>query len=203
MDKPSPQAATGRPTAPDIPSTTPPTGHADAAHASGNDAIRGSAESPAPVRRSASGDALAGVQQVVELADGLSEVADRLRERLLEEIDRHHGASVPDEAQAAIRALFDDEMLLRQRANTLYANAVAHVIAGLGQPQAHLVALTADAAGKIRRVGRIAEATSLVGGVLALAGAVASGQPAPVLLALEQIRLHNAAFDALAPPPAS
>lgn len=203
MNKPPPPAGTDRTSASKAPLSTPSGGHDGAAQTSGAGAGPGSAGSQAALRRSASGDALSGMQQVIELADGLSEVADRLRERVLEEINRHDSGSVPDDIQAAMRILFDDEMLLRQRANTLYADAAAHVIAGLGQPQAHLVALTADAARKIRRIGRIAEATSLVGGVLALAGAVASGQAGAVLPALEKIRFHSAALDALAPPPAS
>lgn len=187
MDKPRAQAATALPPATDTPGAASSPSHDDA----GPTQAHGKPDA---------GDALSGVRQVVELADGLSEVADRLNERLHEEIRRHDGAAVPETVQAAMRTLFDDEMLLRQHANTLYADAAAHVIAGLGQPQARLVGLTADAAGKIRRIGTIAEATSLVGGVLALAGAVAGGHAGHVLLALEKIRFHNAALDALAPP---
>lgn len=136
---------------------------------------------------------------VVELADALSAVADRLHERIGREIAAHRGG-VPPAVQAAMRSLLDDEMLLRQRANGLYADAAAHVIVGLGQPQGRLMALTTGAAEKIRRIGVLGEVTSLVGGVLSLAGAVASGQPTPIALALEKIEHHAAALDALAPP---
>lgn len=147
-------------------------------------------------------DGLSSPPQVVELADRLTAIADRLHERIMEEIRRYDGAAVPHQVQSAMRALFDDETLLRQRANALYADAAAHIVEHLGQPQARLVALTADAAEKIRRIAVIGEATSIVGGVLALAGAIASGQATPIVAALEKIRLHASALDALPPPPA-
>lgn len=144
---------------------------------------------------------LSSMQHVVELADGLSTVADRLHERILREIRSYDGRSVPSPVQHAMRGLLDDEMVLRQRANTLYADAAAFVIQGLGQPQGRLVALTADAAEKIRRIGVIGEVTSLVGGLLSLAGAVATGQPTPIALAIEKIHYHSSALDALTPTP--
>lgn len=146
---------------------------------------------------------LSGTQHVIELADGLSDVADQLHERIMREIRGYDDGSVPARVKDSMRKLLDDEMVLRQRANSLYADAAAFVIQGLDQPQSKLVALTADAAQKIRRIGVIGEVTGLVGGMLLLAGAVASGKPAPVLLALEKIRLHSKTLDALAPPPAS
>lgn len=144
---------------------------------------------------------LSSMQHVVELADGLSSIADRLHERILAEIRSHDGRDVPTQVRDAMRRLLDDEMVLRQRANTLYADAAAFVIHGLDLPQSRLVALTAGAAEKIRRIGVIDQVTGLVGGLLALAGAVASGQPTPVALALEKIHLHSTALDALAPTP--
>ena len=146
---------------------------------------------------------LSSMQHVVELADGLSTIADRLHERILGEIRSYDGRGVPSHVQDAMRRLLDDEMVLRQRANTLYADAAAFVIQGLDQPQSRLVALTAEAAEKIRRIGVIGQVTGLVGGLLSLAGAVASGRPTPVALALEKIHLHSTALDALTPTPPS
>jgi len=153
---------------------------------------------PAP---QASQDALSGVPQIVELADQLSSFADGLHERIMLEIRSYAGLTVPEPTRDAMRALFDDEMLLRQRANSLYADAAAFVIRDLGRPQAHLIELTKDAAQKIRRIGVIGETAGLVGGLLALAGAAMAGKGAGVVLALEKIRLHNAALKLLSPPP--
>ena len=154
--------------------------------------------SPAPASK---GKGLSRSQYVIELADGLSHIADQLHERILREIRSHAGNSVPERVRDAMRKLLDDDMELRQRANSLYADAAAYVIHGLDQPQTRLLALTADAAHKIRRIGVIAEVTGLVGGLLLLAGAVASGKPTPVVLALEKIQLHSTALDALHPEP--
>lgn len=147
------------------------------------------------------GGGLSSMQQVVELADGLSTIADRLHERILREIRSYDDRGVPVPVQDAMCRLLDDEMVLRQRANTLYADAAAFVIQGLGQPQSRLNALTAAAAEKIRRIGVIGEVTGLVGGLLSLAGAVAAGQPTPIVLAIEKIQLHSTTLDALTPTP--
>jgi len=147
------------------------------------------------------GAGLSSMQHVVELADSLSTIADRLHERILREIRSYDGRGVPAQVQDAMRRLLDDEMVLRQRANTLYADAAAFVIQGLGQPQSRLNALTAAAAEKIRRIGVIGEVTGLVGGLLSLAGAVATGQPTPIVLAIEKIQLHSTTLDALTPTP--
>lgn len=149
------------------------------------------------------GGGLSSMQQVVELADGLSTIADRLHERILREIRSYDDRGVPAPVQDAMRRLLDDEMVLRQRANTLYADAAAFVIQGLDQPQSRLNALTAAAAEKIRRIGVIGEVTGLVGGLLSLAGAVTTGHPTPIVLALEKIQLHSTTLDALTPPTAA
>lgn len=174
-----------------------------AADAPAPTAIGAAAPGETGVARAGPDRGLSSMQHVVELADGLSTIADRLHERILGEIRSHDGRGVPSHVQDAMRSLLDDEMVLRQRANTLYADAAAFVIQGLDQPQSRLVALTAEAAEKIRRIGVIGQVTGLVGGLLSLAGAVASGQPTPVALALEKIHLHSTALDALTPPTAT
>lgn len=156
---------------------------------------------PSAASTTAQDDALSGMPQVIELADQLSTFADQLHERIMAEIRSHGGRTVPDHVQDAMRALLDDEMMLRQRANSLYADAAAFVIRDLGQPQSKLIGLTRDAARKIRRIGVIGEATGLVGGLLSLAGAAMAGQPAGVVLALDKIRMHNDALQALSPAP--
>lgn len=174
-----------------------------------SNAANGQAAPPAKARDDAvktapgAGGGLSSMQQVVELADGLSTIADRLHERILREIRSYDDRGVPAPVQDAMRRLLDDEMVLRQRANTLYADAAAFVIQGLDLPQSRLNALTAAAAEKIRRIGVIGEVTGLVGGLLSLAGAVTTGHPTPIVLALEKIQLHSTTLDALTPPTAA
>jgi hypothetical protein len=141
------------------------------------------------------GSGLATVDQVVELADQLSACADRIHERVMRDIKAYKGQPVPEAAQDAARALLDDEVVLRQRANGLYADAAASIVSTLGKSQAHIVALTTDAAEKIRKIALIGDVTGLVGGLLALAGAAASGQAVPVIAALEKIRVQLKAIE--------
>jgi hypothetical protein len=136
------------------------------------------------------GEAMASARQVEELADRLSLCADSIHERVMRDIRRHDGHPVPDSEQAAARALLDAEMELRQRANRLYGDAAACIVAGLGRPQAQLVKLTADAAVKIRNITRIGDGITLVARLLGLAAAAASADPVAMLAAVDRLKTH-------------
>lgn len=174
---------------------------ATTAAASVPSATTDAASAPSAAASPSQEGALSSMQGVIELADQLSAFADQLHERIMADIRDHGTGRFPEHTQDVLRALLDDEMLLRQRANSLYADAAAFVIRDLGRPQGQLVGLTKDAAQKIRRIGVIGEATGLVGGLLSLAGAAMAGQPAGVVLALDKIRLHNDALQVLSPTP--
>ena len=192
-------------------------GTAGAAAAAGPDAAgarqagatgAGAAPSPAAtgsaaqLARQESG--LASVPQIVELADQLSACADQLHERIMRDIRAYEGRTVPDAVQAAARALLEDEVILRQRANGLYADAATYIVKSLGKSQRSVIALTTEAAEKIRKITLIGDITGLVGGLLQLAGAAATGQAASVVGALDKIRAHMAAIEAnKAPAPAA
>jgi hypothetical protein len=136
-------------------------------------------------------EALSTAKQVEELADQLSACADSIHERVMRDIRRsqqqHHG-EVPEAEQSAARALLDAEIELRQRANRLYADAAACIVTSLGQQQQRLVALTADAAEKIKTITRIGDGISLVGRLLGLAAAATTGQVVPILAAIKQLK---------------
>lgn len=144
-------------------------------------------------------NALSTMQCVVDLADSVVCIADDLHERILQEIAGYNDRIMPDEQKALMRALTDDERLLRQYAHALYADAAAFVIQDLPEPQHRLMALTADAAKKIRRIGVIGEVTGLVGGILLLVGSIARGQFSQVGTAMEKIQLHSGALKTLKP----
>jgi hypothetical protein len=144
-------------------------------------------------------NALSTMQCVVDLADSVVCIADDLHERILQEIAGYNDRTMPDAQKALMRALTDDERLLRQYAHALYADAATFVIQDLKEPQHRLMALTADAAEKIRRIGVIGEVTGLVGGILLLVGSIARGQFSQVGAALEKIQLHNATLKTLKP----
>jgi hypothetical protein len=165
------------------------------------DAADAAAPAGPAAKAPAAGPALSSTEKIVELADHLSACADQLHERVMKEIRSYAGGPVPEHVQDKARALFEDEVLLRQRANGLHADATTLIVKGLGKQQAQLVKLTADAAEKIRKIGAIGEATGLVGGLLALAGAAATGQPALILAAVDKIDKHGKALNALKPKP--
>ena len=130
---------------------------------------------------------LATTLEVEALADQLGAAADVLHKRLMKDLKAHKGEfSAAD--QAIFRALNDDEQLLRQQANQLYAEAAALVVPALGVPQQHLMALTAIATEQIRKIGKIGDAIGTVAGLLMLVGSVVSGNGAGVLAALESIK---------------
>lgn len=130
---------------------------------------------------------LASVAQIEALADQLSACADELHARIMKDIHGHNGGPVSEAEQAIARALLEDEQLLRQRADGLYADAATYTVQSLGQSQQQIVKLTADAAQQIRKIGKIANAAALVGGLLALAGAVATGRAVPIVKAIEKV----------------
>ncbi len=130
---------------------------------------------------------LSTVAQIEALADQLSAIADDIHARVMKDIRDHKGMPISDAEQAIARGLLEDEILLRQRANGLYAEAATYVVKSLGQSQQKIVQLTADAAEKIRKISRIADITGLVGGLLMLAGAAATGQAAPIVVAIERV----------------
>jgi hypothetical protein len=145
---------------------------------------------------------LACVAQVEALADQLSSCADQLHARVMKQIKAHHGAPISDAEQATARALLDDELMLRQRANSLYADAATYVVKTLGKPQQQVMALTVAAAAKIGKIGMIGDVVGLVGALLLLAATAATGQAAPILAALEKIRTQLKAVQADMPKPA-
>lgn len=140
--------------------------------------------------------------QVEQLADQLTACADALHERIMREIHAYNGAAVPVRKQDEARRLLDDEQVLRQRANGLYAEAATLIVHSLGKPQKHIVALTADAAEKLKKLTRLTDAMGIVGRVLELSGAAATGNPVFIMRALEDMK-HMLDLVALHNPPAA
>jgi hypothetical protein len=170
---------------------TADTGPADTPSAA-RDSDNGAADTPAPASPAPAGanGGLASVPQIVELADQLSACADQLHERIMRDIRAYDGRIVPAHVQATARALLEDELVLRQRANALYADAATLVVKSLGKSQQAVLALTTAAAEKIRKIALIGDVTGLVAGLLGLAGAAATGQAAAIVLALNKIHTH-------------
>lgn len=122
------------------------------------------------------------------LADNLSQCADAIHERVVKAIKGYQGRDVPASEQAALRTLWDHELVLRQRANGLYAEAAAAAVATLGEHREQLGRVTGKALETIRTIGKVGDAVGLVAALAALAGAAALGQPAPIVAAIVKLR---------------
>jgi hypothetical protein len=138
--------------------------------------------------------------QIEALADSLSANADALHRRLLRAIrPRAHDAPAPPDpttppepalSQNAAQALFENEVILRQRANGLYLEAATLAATGLGGLQQQLLDVTAQAEQKIAELTRTKDLIALTGELLTLAAALASGQPERLIAPYEKIKDH-------------
>lgn len=155
-------------------------------------------KTPPPAPASPSG--LSTQADIEALADQIRTIADEIHARVVKSVDAHQGKPVPQAEQAAARALIDHELELRQRASGLYAEAAGLVVKSLGKSQAHVLAQTAAAAEKIRKIGHLGHVIGVVAGVLTLAAAASSGQPVTILAALEKLRTSIKGVKDTSPP---
>lgn len=136
------------------------------------------------------------------LADSLSASADALHARLMRAIRQRPATTDATDAtdpgqpaepaitQAAAQALFENEVILRQRANGLYLEAATLAAAGLGGLQQQLLDVAAQAQEKIRKIDRIKDLIALTGELLSLAAAVASGAPERLVAPYEKLKVR-------------
>jgi hypothetical protein len=134
------------------------------------------------------------------LADALSACADALHARLLRALRRQPpDGTTPAISQDAAQALFDNEVSLRQRANSLYLDAARLAASGLGGARQQLLDLTARAQDHIAKIDRLKDLIDITAELLSLGAAVAAGKPEHLAAPLEKIKHHLAALHA--PPP--
>jgi hypothetical protein len=133
--------------------------------------------------------ALSTQKQVEALAEQLTACADAIHSRLMNAIKKKE----IDRVQA--QAMFQDEALLRQRANGLYIDAAKCLVEGLARSQASLLGTIDLAAREIRSMKNIASTIDLVADILVLAAAAYAAKPGPILAALKEIRDDIQALD--------
>ncbi|MGZ3181319.1 MAG: hypothetical protein ACXU8N_02670 [Telluria sp.] len=132
--------------------------------------------------------ALSTPDQVEATADELTAGADAIHQRLVKELAQRRGVPPTDEEQAAYRALFEEEVALRERANGMYADAAAMVVATFAVPQEHVSELTRQAAEKIRTITRIGDAVGVAAALGGFAGAILTGAPVGIANAFDVLR---------------
>jgi len=128
------------------------------------------------------------------LADSLSACADELHARIMRGIRQQQKLAGRDAlSQGAAQALFENEVALRQQANSLYVDAASHTLSNLGVAQQDLLRLAAQARQAIRQVRQLKTLVGLSADLLAVAAAVAAARPEHLASALESLKATLAA----------
>lgn len=126
--------------------------------------------------------ALADATQIVDFADALTRSADGIHDRLLIAI-RNNEVDHP-----TAQMIFQDESILRQRADGLYIDAAACVVAGLDEEQKSVIDLVDTANAGMRKIKDMARFIDLVADLLLLAAATYAAKPRPIIAALKEVR---------------
>lgn len=132
--------------------------------------------------------ALATADDVAEAADSLSAAADVLRKRLDRELAR--GTLTHEQAQK----LAEDEMLLRQRANDLYADCAALVLADLPLAQDRLLAAIDHAQARIARLEKLTALAAIATDLAAIAGAILARKANALAAAVKKLKADSTTF---------
>jgi len=134
------------------------------------------------------------------LADSLSASADELHQRIMRGIRKqqrlegtHLNGGPAPLTQGAAQALFENEVALRQQANSLYADAAAHSLEGMGTTLPELLRLSEQARVAIRHIERVKELAGISADLLAVAAAIAAARPEHLAAPLASLKKQLAA----------
>lgn len=126
--------------------------------------------------------ALANREQVEALADKLTESAESIHERLLKAIK---GKEID---QSTAQLIFQDESMLRQRANGLYIDAANCVVNDLALSQKSMIGVVSTANVKMKKIKDITIFIDLIADILTFAAAAYAAKPGPILSALDEVK---------------
>lgn len=126
--------------------------------------------------------ALANQKQVEDFAEELTKCADSIHDRLMKAIKNK------EIEHSEAQLIFQDEVVLRQRANSLYIDAANCVVAEVGDSQRSILDLIDTAGEKIKAIKKIANFIELVADLLVLAAAAYAAKPEPILAALKEMK---------------
>jgi len=142
-------------------------------------------------------------QDLETLADSLSASADELHQRIMrgirqqQRLESNHGQGAAAAlTHGAAQALFENEVALRQQANSLYVDAASHSLEGMGVTLPELLRLTAEARETICRIDRVKDLAGISADLLAMAAAIAAARPDHLAAPLESLRKQLAARQA-------
>jgi len=126
-------------------------------------------------------------QDLEGLADTLTACADALHERLMRALRRQQPLE-DGLSQGAALVMFEQEVALRQQANSLYVDAATISLQGLGVTAAELQALAEHARQAVRRIEHRKNLAGIAAGLLGMAAAVASARPDHLAEALQDLK---------------
>ncbi|WP_049630185.1 hypothetical protein [Cellvibrio sp. pealriver] len=126
--------------------------------------------------------ALATSTQVEAVAAELTGCADVIHERLMKAIKRK------EIERADAQLIFQDEIILRQKANGLYIDAANCVVAELAESQKSMMDTIGTAKQRLKNIKNIAMFIDLTADLIVLAAAISAAKPPAILAALKEIK---------------
>jgi hypothetical protein len=90
--------------------------------------------------------------------------------------------------QAKAQAMFQDETILRQRANSLYLDAANCIVANLQISQDDLLGVIEGAQNSMAKIEKVAHFIDLIADILMLVAAAYAAKPAPILAAIKEVK---------------
>ena len=126
--------------------------------------------------------ALANQSQIETIAAELTKCADVVHERIMHEVKRKkmglHQAQL----------IFQDEVILRQKANGLYIDAANCVVEGLAETQKSLLTTIDTAKQHLKNIKDITAFIDLTADLIVLAAAINAAKPSAILAALKEVK---------------
>ncbi len=126
--------------------------------------------------------ALATSMQVEAVAAELTGCADVIHERLMKAIKRK------EIERADAQLIFQDEIVLRQKANGLYIDAANCVVSELVESQKSMMNTIGTARQRLKNIKNIAMFIDLTADLIVLAAAISAAKPPAILAALKEIK---------------
>lgn len=126
--------------------------------------------------------ALSNAAEVETLANEFTTCANEIHSRLMDAIKNK------EIDQATAQAIFQDETILRQRANSLYLDAANCIVKDLKTSQAELLGVVDDAKKAMATIKKIAQFIDLTADILMLVAAAYAAKPAPIVAALKEVK---------------
>jgi hypothetical protein len=126
--------------------------------------------------------ALAHQKQFEALADRITECADSIHDRLMKAIKNK------EIEQDIAQSIFQDEAILRQRADSLYIDAAYGVVDDVLEAQVRIIDVIGTAKEKIKTINEIANLVDLVADLLVLTAATYAAKSDSILAALKEVQ---------------